>query len=374
MCDTRPMPRLRVCVLVLAACGPQIGEGETGTSETGEPPVVCEAPAGTAILEASYTDKTTHTYAPDQMVADDEFVYFADGRAIHRVPRCGGAVEPWIPEARPFNDGLALVDGVFYWIAGDDGTDGPRIMRASATERAPEVLDQFVGYAHRIRVDGATIVWDQSISGFPDEAQILALDVEGGEPTVLARHRYGWSFDLADGVVYAAGYLPESDPGTSDRLLFALPVAGGPPTVLVDGFGDDTPAGVEVGGDDVYYFRARGSDHLAIERVPRTGGAPHVLDLGGATVPDRLIYAGDQLYAVGSNGAVLRIDDGAPPVALVTGDELAVPGPVFADAGGVFAADSSVRCIEWDMDPSGEPPGMFCVRETIDVRVLSLGR
>lgn len=367
------MSRLPTCILVLVACGPLAGGDGSETTDTGEAPGVCMATPGMAIHAASFTDKTTHMYAPDQLVADDEFVYFADGRAIHRVPRCGGAAEPLIADARPFNDGLALSNGALYWIA-DDGVVGLQILTSSALGGEPLVLAEFAGYPHRIRVDGATVVWNAGTSGFPDESQLLAVAIDGGSTRVLARHRYGWTFDLADGVVYAAGYLPGSDPAVSDRLLFALPVAGGPPTVLVDGFGKDAPTGVEVGGDDVYYFRARSTDHQTIERVARTGGTPHVLDLGGAAVPDELIYAGGQLYGVSLGGAVVRISDGAAPVPLITDDALAVPGPVFGDAGGLFTTDSSVRCVEWYMDPSGEPPGMSCVRETIDVRVLSLGR
>ncbi|WP_096326797.1 hypothetical protein [Nannocystis exedens] len=374
------MPRLHICALVLAACGPLSDDGgadtmeATDTMDTDEGPGTCELPPGTAIHAATFTDATTHVYTPDRLVADEAFVYFADGRGIHRVPRCGGPAEPLIADARPFNDGLALADGTLYWIAGDDGLVGPRILSAPAAGGAPVVLAEFAGYAHRLRVDGATVVWNTSVSGFPDESQLLAVAVDGGETRVLARHRYGWDFDLADGVVYAAGYLPGFDPAASDRLLFALPVAGGPPSVLVDGFGDEHSAGVEVGVDDVYYFRARSTDHLAIERVPRTGGAPQVLDLGGAAIPDELIHAGGQVYGVYDGDAVVRITDGAPPVALWTADAMAVASPVFGDGGGLFLADSAVRCVEWYMDPSGEPPGMSCVRETIDVRVLSLGR
>ncbi|MDC0716750.1 hypothetical protein [Nannocystis bainbridge] len=367
------MPRLRICVLVLAACGPLSGDGGTDTTDTEEGPGMCEVLPGTAIHTATFTDATTHLYAPDQLVADQAFVYFADGRAIHRVPRCGGPAELLIADARPFNDGLALADGTLFWIAGDDGTVGPRILSAPAAGGAPVVLAEFAGYAHRLRVDGETVVWNTAVSGFPDESQLLAVPVDGGETRVLARHRHGWDFDLADGVVYAAGYLPESDPAASDRLLFALPVAGGPPSVLVEGFGDERPTGVEV-GEHVYYFRTQGTDPMAIERVSRTGGAPRVLDLGGAALPGELLHAGGQLYGVHDSGAVVRITDGMPPDVLWTADAMAVAGPVFGDGGGLFIADSAVRCVEWYTDPSGEPPGMSCVRETIDVRVLSLGR
>lgn len=369
MAHSASVPRLAL-LLVCCACGPLAGEDSTDTTDADEAPATCTPPPGTVIHAASFTDASTHTYAPDQLVADDEYVYFADGRAIHRVPRCGGPAEPLIADAHPFNDGLALVDGALYWI---DSDDDPRILTAPTTGGAQVVLAEFAGYPHRIRVDATTVVWSTSISGFPSESQLLAVDLAGGPPRVLARHRYGWSFDLADGVVHAAGYFPESDPATTDRLLFALPVAGGPPTAVVDEFGDDYPTGVVVGDEDIYYFRARSTDHLSIERVARSGGPPHVLDLGGAEV-DELVLAGGQLYGVGSGGAVLRITDGETPVALVTADALEIAGPVFGDAGGLFTTDSAVRCVEWWMDPSGEPPGMSCVRETIDVRVLSLGR
>ncbi len=341
---------------------------------SGDEPLACALAPGAAIHAASYTDTSTSAYAPDQLVADDAYVYFADGRAIHRVPRCGGEAEPWIVDARPFNDGLAFADGALYWFAGDDGVAGPRVMKASVDGGEPVVLAEYEGYSHRIRVDGQTVVWNASVPGFPDESQLHAVGIDGSDPRVLARHRYGWDFDLADGVVYAGGYLPGTDPAASDRLLFALPVDGGPPTVLVDDFGDRYPTGIVVAGDDLHYFRAWSTDHLAIERVPRAGGAPHVFDLGGAAVPDRLLVAGDRLYGVDVSGGVVRLVDGEAPAPLLDASSLTLTGRVFGDAGGLFVGDSIIECIEWSMDPSGEPPGMFCVRETIDVRVLWLGR
>ena len=365
------MPR-RPCGLILialAACGPDDAATETE--------LVCPLEPPAEIHSASYTDETTHAYAPSHLVADADHVYFADGRAIHRVPRCGGAAEVWLADAHPFNDGLAIADGVLYWIAADDGTGvhvgDPHIVAAPAAGGEPVVLAEFAGYPQRLRVAGDTIVWSASYSGFPDEARIHAVDIDGSRARVLATHRYGWSFDLADDVIYAAGYLPGSDPAETDRQLFSLPVDGGPLTVLVDGFGVNYPSGVEVGGDDIYYFRSWSSDNLAVERVARTGGAPQVIDLGDARIPAELLYAGDRLYGIDHTG-VVRIVDGERPTPLISDDALGVASRVYGDAGGLFVGDSTVTCIEWYMDPTGEPPGMSCVRETIDVRLLALGR
>lgn len=353
--------------LTLGACGGAV-------AGAGDEPQACALAPVEAIHAASFTDATTYRYAPDQLVADADYVYFADGRAIHRVPRCGGAAEPLIADARPFNDGLALADGVLYWIAGDDGVVGPRVMKATVDGGDPVVLAEYEGYSHRLRVDGDTVAWNAVVTGFPDESRLHVVGVDGSDPRVLARHRYGWDFDLADGVLYAGGYLPGADPAASDRLLFALPVDGGAPTVLVDDFGDGYPTGIVVAGDHVHYLRAWSTDLQAVERAPRTGGPPHVLDLAGAAVPDRLLVTGDRLYGVDAGGGVARIVDGQAPAPLVTADALAVPGRVFGDVGGLFVGDAAVECVEWFMDPSGEPPGMTCVRETIDVRILWLGR
>lgn len=336
-------------------------------------PGICELEPGDAIHQASYTAEQVHPYSPDQLVADADYVYFADGRAIHRVPRCGGPAELLIADARPFNDGLVIADGALIWLEGDTGEIGPRIRRAPTDGGPPETLAEYEGYSHRVRVDDGAVVWNASVTGFPDQSRLLTVPVEGGQPRVLAEHRYGWSFDLADGVVYAAGYLPGSDPATSEHLLFALPLTGADPIVLADGFAEHYPTEPRVGGAHVYYMRRESSDTLAVERVARTGGPVETLELDDTAALDRLLYAGDQLYGVEIDGTPVRLRPGAAAVSLLPADSLSVRSRAFADPLGLFIGDSTTTCVEWWSDPSGEPPGMSCVRESIDLRVLWLG-
>ena len=356
-------------VLALAATLGMLALGCGAEPIAGE----CANEPGDVLHSATYVDELAWPYQPDQLVADADYVYFADGRGIHRVARCGGPAELLIADARPFNDGLALADGRLYWLAGDDGVDGPRVQRASSEGGPVETLAVYEGYSHQLRVDGGVVVWNASVSGFPDESRLLAVSVEGGTPELLAAHRYGWSFDLADGVVYAAGYLPGSDPASSDRVLFALPADGGVPEVLADGFGDEYPSNPVVGGEYVYYLRRWSSDPLAVERVARAGGPIEPLGIVDPNALDHLLHTGDALYGVEIDGEPVRLEPGAAPIPLLPADSLAVASRAFADPLGLLVADSTTTCVETWTDPSGEPPGPTCVRERVDVRVLWVG-
>ena len=63
---------------------------------------------------------------------------------------------------------------------------------------------------------------------------------------MLATHRYGWSFDVDDGVVFAAGYHPDEEPEVGGHLVWSVDVEGGEPVVVADGFGDEYATGVVI--------------------------------------------------------------------------------------------------------------------------------
>jgi hypothetical protein len=158
-------------LLLLGGCGgvgagSGVSEGETkGEDETqGEseefPGCDFLGGGGEELHTAIYTDESAWIYSPRHIVADTAYVYFADGRGIYRVLRCGGEAEELFPGFRPFNDGLAIADGALYWIHGDDGTTGPTILTAPVSGGDPVALIEYEGYSHRIRVSGETILWN----------------------------------------------------------------------------------------------------------------------------------------------------------------------------------------------------------------------
>ncbi len=341
-------------VVAATACGPEPIQS-----------ALCDGAGGMAldeVIESSVPDESQFTYRVEQIEIIGDSVHFADSLGIHTLEGCGAEPASLAEDARPFNDSLVATDAGLAWV--QNVSEGNELRALPPGETGPgAVLAVYDGYTHDLRTDGATLVWDASVDGFPDQEVLLATEIDGGEVRTLATGRYGWSFDIDDGVVYAAGYLPGVEPDVGGRVLFSLSAAGGEPRVLAREAGGQHFTGVVATEDGIYFLRAEGSDIRGVERIGTDGSGRESIDLGDAPVPDHLVCADGHVYGVVLSGEVYALSTARAPELVATTQAQLYPGQVAARGDQVLVADYAWECLESHTEPVDHGvPTPICVR------------
>ena len=262
----------------------------------------------------------------------------------------GGLVHP---------EGLVTTDNALYWVENADPFDAPattrgQIWTADLDGSNPHVLASGQASPAGIAVDGTNVYWTNAGVGDGTHGSLMKLDLATHVVSELAHDEpwLGIGLRAIGGDLYFQGdgvrvlrlslnattsdqlwpdsgkdlttdgtqlYWTEYDaPGVGGRVM-AMPLAGGPPSVLADQ--QSWAFGIAVDATTVYWSEQGGGTGTGrIDSVPRGGGTPTTLTSGDQILKTFAVDATHVYYA--QYGALLSVPlaGGAPTLrAIVQG-------------------------------------------------------
>lgn len=251
------------------------------------------AKAGGAI-ETLYSSSS----GPDSIGLDDEFVYFAERQnpgALLRVPRAGGSSAILRNEASGFT--WVLGEDVIYF---NDDSGGIHSMPKTGGAETLLVAAAVNTYSP-LHVQGGFIYWLQEVGGW-QATRLMRASLSSGAPEVVLEEAtpriYTLAFDSQRVYWVTQAFLPKCnrpDPGTGTcerRFLKSASLHDGQTRVLA--VVDSLPADLEV--DDTHvYWATFDYPSARLQRVAKRGGKVVTLasDLGvveGIALDEHSIY------------------------------------------------------------------------------------
>lgn len=213
-------------------------------------------------------------------------VYWTEQNSVATVPIGGGNVKPLATTMQPAT-GIAIDSTTVYWSEQFGGLSKVPIGGGSSVQLVPASSE---GPAFPA-VSGTSLFWVSLAVG---GSTIKKISTPGGAVTVLAAGIDEGELVVDKSNVYWAG--------ASTKQINAIPVGGGPVTVL--GTTPYPPYGLAQ--DEEYLYISSNDAMGAILKMPKTGGEPQVIASGHGFVPSLAVDA-TSVYWASNDGMVLKV-------------------------------------------------------------------
>lgn len=212
-----------------------------------------------------------------KIVADDDFLYYASGGQVFRLPMIGGQPEALTPPGSAYGAIQLTEDGLLYWL--HEGV----VMRVPRAGGEPEpVVDAGIAEPSTWTIAGDVIVWS---SPFLEPGPLYRTSLTTGDTKEILGADPKW-------VVLALAIGPERALVVRNNDLLSISLAGGEPQVLAAGGIAGIPPIVR--GNEVY-FGGGISQQAGIYRVDLETPLGPELVLPG--FPNGFVFDDDVLYA-----------------------------------------------------------------------------
>ncbi len=235
---------------------------------------------------------------------------------------------------------IFLHDGYVYWSKGDCNGAGSVIEAVPVDGTTPvPVLTTTISVA-ALQRDGDSLYWAEA-SDIPFSFSIRRLPFAGGPPTTVVESSgtsFGGMVVHEENIFYSAqrSWYPESFD------LLRVPSTGGLETTLVTGV-QGWLTGLATDGTDLYWL-----DAASLKSIPVAGGAPTLLVDGLSTARDLRVSGGVVIWTEGQASGKRRIDR------LACSDQSAPASPGAFDGSNILAqtaaAGGCVLVLAQDLD------------------------
>ena len=286
--------------------------------QTSADPLNCGACGAVCAPSVLMTDPA---FISGRVAADATSVYFTSGIDdwIRKVAATGGSpITLFSGSGNSYSQAIAVGSTHVYWSSFDRQTGQSSVLAVSVDGGEPTTIVSGQTSMTAIAVDSTNLYWLGTLDG-----KVMKAPLAGGEPTTLATEGLLESLAVdATNVYYTTGDLENTTNGSVTRgSVMKVPIDGNTPMRLAEGPFPGESGTLAVDDNNVYFVAVVDGANDQVLSVPKTGGPVTTL-ASGVTLPVGLAADATGVYWTSSrpseaSGALAMVPlTGGPVVTL----------------------------------------------------------